>query len=453
MCQNKGVNRRKFLKRTAVAAWGAMSFPNIVPASAIGKDGAIAPSNRITLGFIGTGGHGYRKLLRGFLSASDTESEGKGGSSVQVVAVCDVDTLKRKRAQDRVEEHYTNQQTKGRFKGCMDYNDFRDLLARDDIDAVVIATPEHSHAIPVIQAAQSGKDIYCEKPLSYSIAEARAMVNAVRRYGRVFQTGSQQRSDRNFRFACELVRNGYIGEVQTVKIGIPGPPIECNLPGEPVPHYLDWDLWLGPALWRPYNAGLASPITGRPAGTDWRYYREYSGGGLTNWGAHHFDIAQWGMGMDDTGPVEIIPPDGKDYKQLTYKYANGIIMARIESDETISSRFSGVLFIGTKGRVEVTRRNLRTWPENLINNQIGPNEIHLYESKNHYTNWLSCILTRSKPICDVEIGCRSVTIGHLGNIAYQLERPLKWDPKQELFVNDPYANRLLSRPMRSPWHL
>ncbi|MHC4329657.1 MAG: Gfo/Idh/MocA family protein [Planctomycetota bacterium] len=332
----------------------------------------------------------------------------------------------------------------GTYKGCDTYGDFRDLLARDDIDAVVISTPDHWHAITVIQSAEAGKDIYCEKPLSQTIAEARAMVNAVRRYGRVFQTGSMQRSDWHFRLGCELVLNGYIGELKHVTVGVGGPAGNPPLPAQTVPDYLDWEMWLGPAQWRPYNEEL-SPHISKDHFPHWRNNSRFGGGGMTDWGAHHFDIAQWGMGMDESGPVEIIPPDGNDYKVLTYKYAGGVTMTR--------DKANGVLFTGTKGKVETNRGHLRTWPEELKNQQIGTDEIHLYESRNHYVDWLDAVRKRSKPICDIETGCRSVSVCHLGNIAYKLGRPLKWDPEREVFIADRGANRILSRPMRSPWRL
>jgi len=425
----KNYSRREFLKKTMAIAGGAAAFPYVVPSSAPGQ---AAPSGRITLGFIGMGKQSQH-LIRSFLNSPGT----------QTLAVCDVDKLKLKRAQDTVQEHYSKPNSTP-YKGCAAYGDFRELLARDDIDAVVIATPDHWHSITVIQAAQAGKDIYCEKPLAQTIAEARAMVNAVRRYVRIFQTGSMQRSDDKFRFACELVRNGYIGEVKTVTVGIGGPPEDKPLPAEPVPDYLDWDMWVGPAPWRPYNSDLSPHISfdGFP---NWRYHSDFGGGGMTDWGAHHFDIAQWGLGMDETGPVAIIPPDDKDYKVLTYKYANSVIMTRDNAN--------GILFTGTKGRVEVNRGYLKTWPETLQSQQIKPEEIHLYDSKNHYTDWLDAIRKRTKPICDIETGCRSVTVCHLGNIAYRLGRPLKWDPQREVFISDSKANRLLSRAMRSPWHL
>jgi predicted dehydrogenase len=270
------------------------------------------------------------------------------------------------------------------------------------------------------------------------------MVNAVRQYNRVFQTGSMQRSSREFRFACELVRNGYIGDIKHVTVGVGGPPEDKPLPSEPVPEYLNWDMWVGPAMWRPYNNDLAPHISfdGFP---NWRYHSYYGGGGMTDWGAHHFDIAQWGLGMDGSGPVEIIPPDGKDYKVLTYKYANGIPMTRDDAN--------GVLFEGTTGKVEVNRGYLKTWPDNLKDQAIGTDKVRLYDSNNHYTDWLDAIRKRAKPICDIEIGASSVTVCHLGNIAYRLRRPLKWDPQREVFLGDDEANRLLSRPYRSPWYL
>jgi len=426
----KNMNRRDFLRAAAGTAAAAAAFPYVVPASVLGAE---APSNRIVLGFIACGKQSQH-LMRAFLNSPGT----------QVVAACDVDKLKLERSSKGiVEKHYADKND-GSYKGCATYSDFRDLLARNDIDAVVISTPDHWHAVTVIESCKAGKDVYCEKPLCQTIQEARAMVNAVRLYNRVFQTGSMQRSSREFRFACELVRNGYIGDIQHVTVGVGGPPEDKPLPAEPVPDYLNWDMWVGPAMWRPYNNDLAPHISfdGFP---NWRYHSYYGGGGMTDWGAHHFDIAQWGLGMDGTGPVEIIPPDGKDYKVLTYKYANGIPMMR--------DKANGILFEGAKGKVEVNRGYLKTWPDTLKDQVIGPDQTHLYDSKNHYTDWLDAIRKRSKPICDIEIGASSVTVCHLGNIAYKLQRPLKWDPKREVFIGDDEANRLLSRTMRSPWHL
>jgi len=380
--KERGINRRQFIKSTIGTA-AAVSFPYVVPGSALGQASNVAPSERITLGFIGAGKQS-KHLMRSFLNSPGTH----------VLAACDVDKLKRARGKGIVEDHYAKK-TGGTYKGCDSYGDFRELLARNDIDAVVISTPDHWHAITVIQSAMAGKDIFCEKPLSQTIVEARAMVNAVRRYGRVFQTGSMQRSDWHFRLGCELVLNGYIGQLQHVTVGVGGPPQDKSLPAELVPDYLDWDMWVGPALLRPYNSEL-SPHLSWDGFPNWRHHSSFGGGGMTDWGAHHFDIAQWGMGMDESGPVEIIPPDGKDYKVLTYKYDSGVTMTR--------DKANGVLFTGTKGEVEVNRGRIRTSPENLKNQQIGPNEIHLYESRNHYVDWLDAIRRRSRPICDIETG-------------------------------------------------
>ncbi len=425
--KSKSINRRQFLKTTAAA----VTLPYIVHSSALGQRGRTAPSDRITLGFIGCGKQS-KHLMASFLNSSGT----------QVLAACDVDKLKLARGKGIVEKHYKGKT--GRDYTCDIYGDFHQLLARNDIDAVVIATPDHWHAITVIQSAKAGKDIYCEKPLSQTIEQARAMVTAVRRYGRIFQTGSMQRSDWHFRLGCELVLNGYIGDLKHVTVGVGGPPGDRPLPSEPVPDYLDWNMWLGPALWQPYNSEL-SPHLSWDGFPNWRNHSEYGGGGMTDWGAHHFDIAQWGMGMDESGPVEIIPPDGKDIKVLTYKYASGVTMTRDNAN--------GILFTGTKGKVETNRGHLKTWPDELKDIKLKPDEIHLYESNNHYVDWLDAIRKRTKPICDIETGCRSVTVCHLGNIAYKLGRPLKWDPEKEVFIGDVDASRLLARPLRSPWHL
>ena len=422
--RKRKIDRRQFLRRTTLISVGIIGFPYCVCSTALGKDGGVAPSNRINVGCIGMGGRGTSNM-RAFM----------GRKGTQVVAVCDVHANKRSKACHLVNQYYGN-------KDCGAYNDFRELVMREDIDVVSVNTPPHWHAIPSIEAAKSGKDVFCEKPLSLTIAEAQTMVNVVRRYERVFQTGSQQRSSWNFRFACELVRNCYIGELKTVTVNSGGAPRWCNLPPEPIPDYIDWDLWLGQAQWRPFNQRLL-------AHQGWGY-RDFAGGGMTGCGSHDIDIAQWGIGMDNSGPVEIIPPDGKDYKRLTFRYANGVTM--INGPFTTGKAWI-VLFTGTKGKVEVGRGHLRTWPDTLKNVKIGDNEIHLYKSNDHKGNFLDCVRTRRRTICDVEIGCHSIIVCHLGNVAYWLKRPLQWDPAREVFVGDDEANRLLSRPMRSPWRI
>lgn len=430
----KGINRRRFLKEAGGTAVGVLGFPYLVSSSALGKAGSVAASNRIIVACIGMGNQGTAHMgWRGGTvpNLGWVEPGGfMGSAEVQMAAVCDVDDRWLNQARDIANKYYGN-------KDCAAYKDYRELLARVDIDAVVTATPSHSNAMINIAAAGAGKDIYCEKPMSLTIGEARAMADAVRRYGRVYQMGTQQRSDRNFRFACELVRNGYIGQVKSVTIGVGGPARECDLPAGPVPDCIDWEMWLGTAPWRPFHPGLLRH--------GWMGYWDYGGGEMTNWGPHHFDIAQWGLGMDGSGPVEVIPPDGKDFKVLTYKYANGVIMTRDNAN--------GVLFTGTEGKIEVNRGHLRTWPETLARQKIKPQEINLYESKSHQGNFLECVRTRSKTVCDEEIGCRSVTVCHLGNMAYRLGRPLKWNPEKERFVDDDQANRMLKQPMRSPWRL
>jgi len=427
---SKQVTRRQFFRYTAAAA----AAPALIPRTAWSTVANLLPSNRITLGFIGVGKQGYY-LLRAFLQES----------GVQAVAVCDVDGLKLARAKELVEKKYSAERN---FKGCQAVVDYRQVLQRPDIDAVVIATPDHWHALQAIQAMRLGKDVYCEKPLSLTIGQARQMVQESRRWGRVFQTGSMQRSDSRFRFACELVQNGYIGDVKHVRVsvatGYKSHPVECDLPAELIPAELNWNLWLGPAPYRPFNAVLAPPISfdGFPY---WRDYFDYSGGGMTDWGAHHFDIAQWGLAMDQSGPVEIIPPDGKEFPRLTFRYRSGTLMTADFEDNVI-------IFTGTHGKVEVNRSYLKTTPENLLSVKIGPQEKHLYVSANHYADWISCLRTRQRPITDVEIGCRSVTVCHLGNMAVQLNRRLHWDPVQERFA-EAEANRLIVRAMRSPWEI
>jgi len=435
--KNKTMNRRGFFNRAAALGVGAMAFPALVPASALGRGGRTSPSERITMGFIGVGKQGTSPLLRSFLEFPQ----------VQVLAVCDVDSLKRERGRKMADDHYARVSEKD-YRGCAESGDFLELIHRDDIDAVCIATPDHWHAIMAIQAANAGKDIYCEKPLSLTIEEARAMVNATRQNGRVFQTGSMQRSDRLFRFSCELARNGYIGKIKRVIANVGGPSMECLLPAMETPEYLDWDRWLGPAPWRPYHSEL-SPHISNNIYPHWREYRDYSGGGMTDWGAHHFDIAQWGLGRDESGPVEIIlPKDPSGITELIYVYDDGIELHRAKAQGR-----SGVTFEGTEGTIFVDRHMMETTPESLMTQKLKANDIRLYDSRDHYADFLQAVQSRRKPICDVEIGCRSVTVCHLGNIAYQLGRSLKWDPVKEEFLNDAEADRLRSRPMRSPWTL
>ena len=428
-------SRRQFLKTSIVSA-AALGFPSIVPRHVFGKN---APGNRIVLGFIGCGKQGHY-LLRGFLNEPGT----------QVVCLSDVDKLKLQRNQKMAVNYYTQKSTTFGNPDIQTTGDYRELLARSEIDAVIVSTPDHWHGLNAVNAAKAGKDIYCEKPLAHNINEAKEMMYAARRYDRIFQTGSMQRSDAKFRHACELVRNGYIGDIKHVAVNVGGPPVDCDLPGLPVPDYLDWRRWLGPADYHPYHSEL-SPHISNDVFPNWRRYKEYGGGGMTDWGAHHFDIAQWGLGMDGNGPIQVIPPNGKDIKDLTYVYANGTTMSRTSKYDGMD--VNGILFVGSKGKIMVNRSYYKTWPNNLISHIISPNEINLYKSENHYTDFLKAVRSRKKPICDVGIGYSSVTVCQMGNIAYDLGRPLQYDQKKQKFINDAAANKLMGRPMRSEWHV
>jgi len=431
--KSKQLTRRQFIGRTIATGFAA---PFLLPSHIWQARGGASPNEKIVMGVIGTGKQG-RFLMRNFL----------GHPWVQMVAVSDVDTTRREHHRKMVDDFYSTK-TGRPYRGCKAYPDFRDLLQRDDIDAVIIATPDHWHAYQVIFAANQKKDIYCEKPLSLTIREAKLMVEAVRRNQRVFQTGSMQRSMRSFYRACMLVRNGAIGEIKEIYISVGGPSRWCDLPTEPMEPGLNWDMWLGQAPLRPYNSVL-SPRGVHDFFPNWRAYREYSGGGMTDWGAHHFDIAQWGLGMDHSGPVEVYPPDGKQFKYLTYRYANGVLMyhGRLEGYNY------GVVFVGTKGKICVDRGRFHSEPEDLSKVDLSKLPIQLYHSTNHYHDFLQAVRKRSRPICDVEIGARSVTVCHLGNLVYWNKRMVRWDPQKWEFVKDPEANSWLDREKRDPWKL
>lgn len=429
------MNRRQFLKSTLSAAIAA---PYFIPSSALGKDGFIAPSDRITIGCIGVGGMGTSNM-NGFL----------GIPEAQILAVCDVDTAHRNRARDKVNERYGN-------KDCATYNDFREVLARNDLDAISLAVPDHWHAIIAVAAARAGKDIYGEKPLAYTISEGRAVVDAVQRHGVVWQTGSWQRSQQHFRFGCELVRNGRIGKVHTVRVGLPqGNNIDNRgTQPAPVPEGFDYDMWLGPAPWRPYN----------PSRCHWnfRWISDYSGGQLTDWAGHHCDIANWGMNTEYSAPIAIegravypAAQDGLfDTPESYYfecKFAEGFTM--IVADRRQQPKGMGAHFIGENGWVYVDRSGIDAEPKSLLTSIIGPNEIQLYKSNDHHQNFLDCVRSRALTIAPVEVAHHSIMIGHLGVIAMKLGRKVHWDGSRERFVNDADADRMLSRPMRSPWHL
>ena len=447
--ENELSTRRDFLLSMA---FGAASFgvPYIVPNSAFGAN---APSNRITVGCIGNGNMGFTDL-QGLMHQDDT----------QILAVCDVNrgsfgykTAKqfrgREPARKLVNDYYAKKAGSGSYKGTDAYNDFRELLARDDIDAVSVTTPDHWHAIPTIMAARAGKHIYCQKPLSLTIAEGRAMVEAVRRYGVVLQTGSQHRSKDRMRFACELVRNGRIGQVQRVLTDLPRHGLRFEIDTwqpTPVPDGFDYDLWLGPAPWAPHHEHRCFYT--------FRFVQDCSGGETTNTGAHKFDIVQWALGTERTGPMEIedlgseFPKTGlfDTVSRIHFRarYANGVELICTPGGVGGAARFEG-----TEGWVHVSWNSFKTQPESLMNTVIGPDEIHLYKSLDHKRNFLDCIRSGRDPITPVEVGHRSASVCHLANIAMKLHRKLRWDPDEEHFINDEPANRLLSKPIRAPWHM
>ncbi len=421
-------SRRKFIGTTLSALAGI----SIVPRRVLGGNGYLSPSDQIAIGYIGTGKQGRGTLFRKFIEIPE----------IQITAACDVDTQKLSDFQQQVSSYYSeNKNQNNQIDG---YGDLRELLERKDIDAVIIATPDHWHAIASIFACEAGKDVYCEKPLALTVKEGRDMVKAARKNQRVFQTGSMQRSRDDFHRAAELVINGYIGDIEKIVVSVGGPPDACDQPAEPKPEHLDWNMWQGPAPQREYSSFFAPPMSwdGWPR---WRYCKHYGGGLMTDWGAHMFDIAQWAMGMDGSGPVEVIPPDGKDYQVLTYLYADGTPMVREDFGKGNAVRFEG-----SEGIIEVSRQFLNV-PENLKNQAIGENEIHLYKSRDHYRDWLDAIRQRSKPLCDVEVGHRTATVCNIGNIAYELNRPLRWNPKKEKFKGDREANKMLSREQREFW--
>jgi predicted dehydrogenase len=420
------ISRRRFHQ----AALASLAGP-IVATSAVRGDRA--PSAKINLGFIGVGTMG-RGHLGSFLGFAD----------VQVVAVSDVVSERRDNAKKMVDDHYTKK-NKTTNNDCNAYNDFRDLLAHKGLDAVVIATPDHWHAIPCVLAANAKKDIYCEKPLTHAIAHGRKVVEAVAANKVIFQTGSQQRSEYSgfFRKAAACIRSGRLGKVLTVHIGVGDPARPCDLPGQKAPPGTNWDLWLGPAPQREYNDALC------PRGVHnhfpaWRNYTEYAGGGLSDMGAHHFDIAQWALDMDASGPVKIEVPE-KGNVGLKFTYANGVQM--------FHGGPSGCTFTGSGGLIYVDRGQLHSFPASILTPRKGEKLVTLYEANNHRRNWLDCIKSRKPTICPAEVGHRTNTVCQLANIGYWLRRNLTWDPAKEQFVDDPAANKLVDREMRSPWKL
>jgi len=449
------MKRRTFLKTSGIAGASAIVVPTIVPSFVMGKN---APSNRLNIAQIGCG-----RMGRGDLGGVMRHEK------VRFMGVCDVDTKRMKEGKKLVMDNYAKMGKSNAVDVKM-YEDYRELLMDKDIDGVVISTPDHWHSQPAIEAAMAGKDIYLQKPTSLTIQEGRQLSDTVHRNGVIFQIGSQQRSAAQFRYACELVRNGRIGDVHTVKIGLPGDPGGDVEPDMPIPSQLNYDMWLGSTPYTQYTEKGVHPVEGygRPG---WLRREQFGAGMITGWGAHHLDIAHWGMGTEFSGPIEVeaeakFPKSGLwnvhgDF-MVKAKYANGANMI-VTGDFPNGVRFEGSegwIFV-TRGNYSVTdsdpvtfdanRKSLDASDPKLLQSEIGKDEINLYKSSNHYFNWVDSMISRAQPIAPVEVAHRSCSACLLGHIAMHNDGPLKWDPMKERFINNDKANEMLSRPQRYPY--
>ncbi len=423
-CSHNGWTRREFLRGTAVTAAGIVAAPNIITSAALGASKRAAASERITMGVVGVGGRG-RDVMKAFMSQPDT----------QVVAICDVFRDRRAQAQAMVNAHYGN-------KDCAAYIDFLELLARPDIDALLIATGDNWHSGVSIMAARAGKDMYCEKPMSVALTESRAVADEMKRLGRIFQCGTQRRSVGHFIFAVNLARSGKLGQIKEMQAEQAGAFLEgydTILPEEPEPsrEEFDWNRWLGPAAWRPYNKQY-------PTRGFWSGHWDFSGASINEWGSHTVDLCQWANNSDDTGPVEF----WREGDRFLARYANGARLVirnglrfgscpiRIDGDE-------GYVETGDSGEMEVS-------PKSLLGDRkfLGG-----YPPDDHARAFLDCVKSRQQPISNAEVAHRSISVCHVANICKRLGRPVKWDPAKELCIDDPQANRLLSRAYREPWYL
>ena len=427
------LTRRRFLQKTAAAAFAGAGAPQIIPSSVLGMGGATSPNNRITVGFIGTGDHGVNWNLGPYLRHKDA----------QVVAACDVDSNRLFRASETINDHHKNED-------CFTTKDFREILARKDIDAVMISTPDHWHTLISILAIQAGKDVQCEKP-TLTIDEGKLLIKAVRKHKRVFQTSTEDRAVPEYHRMAELVRNGRIGKLLRIEVILPQQPQQPGDPTpQPVPKELDYEMWLGPAPFAPYTRDRVH--------FNFRWIWDYSGGIICDWGTHLFDTAQWANDTDRSGPVEVegtgthwtggLYNTVRDY-DITYRYANGVVMTCKPGNPSLK-------FIGTDGWVGNTgwRGPVQASSPELLNSKISANEVRLYTNPNgEHDDFLKCVRSRKDPYFPVDIGHRVSTVCHLANIAIKLGRKLKWDPESEQFVGDKAANQLLDRPRRDPWQL
>jgi predicted dehydrogenase len=446
------ISRRDFLKRTTAGTAAAIAIPTIIPASARGADGSVAPSERITIGMIGVGDHGTKMDLQGFLHQD----------AAQVVAVCDVDRTLIDRAVALVAETYSARAPSGAFKGLFITQDWRELVARNDIDAVGVATPDHWHVLCSLAAMRAGKDVLCEKPLSLTVREGRVLANEAKRLNKITITASENRSKTNFLKMCELVRNGRIGNLKHIRVELPGGrwvrDMGIGLSQEPAPPpaTLDWIMWQGQVAHAPYSPGRLH--------FNWRWLSDYSGGMLTDWGAHMLDIAQWGHGTDLTGPISVegpgaFPADGYyntvSTWKLTYTYADGVtLFCTNREPNEVTPGFALVRFEGADGWIECDWLAIRASNDALLNDPLPENAIRLRTCPEaEHRDFLNCVKSRKPTYAPFEVGHRTITISHLGNICMKLGRKLAWDPEKEQFVNDTEANSMLSREMHNGWSL
>jgi predicted dehydrogenase len=472
------INRRRFLARSALGS-AALALPLMAPARLFGRPGTPSPNNRVNVALIGRGAMGSGHLRR--LA---------GDPGFQLLAVCDPDRTRRTAGQEAVEAAYANDRAAGRYRGCAAVNDYREIIARKDIDAVLIATPDHWHTKIAIDAARAGKDIYCEKPVSVTIAEGRRLADIVSRHKRIFQTGTQYRSIPMIRQVVEFIRGGGLGRIERVftqlfpinnwlrsgrfapyvkttspdQCGSSYPPMDFALPAEPVPEGLDWDLWVGPAPWRPYNS--LYHINPSPGVVPWSFDDAFGVTSSTWFLSHAADVIQYALGVEESGPVEIIHPDSGEYPTLTFRYGNGALMHFIQDWSEVKDRYHLLPDARLAGMFGGVILGERGWLTTLTNG--GPIEgapASLFEEmkmsrrevspgcNDHHANWLQCIHTRERPYCDAELGHRTSSIGHLTNIPFLVGRSLKWDPANEVFTDCDAANRLRSRATRAPWFL
>lgn len=430
------VSRRGFLASTLAATAG----PMILPSRVLGRAGSVAPSERIAMGFIGLGGQGSGHLFGGSWTYVTGGYLGRG--EVQVLGVCDLWRKKRESAKERVNLHYAQLAGTGSYTSCEAYRDFRDLIARADVDAVLMALPFHWHAPMAIMAVKAGKDVYSEKPIAITLEEGRTLADTVKRYARVYQAGTQQRSEYGgkFRRAWELVRNGYIGQLKEIYAYSPGGGFSANMqsasdPGIPVPDGFDWDLYVGPGPWQPYTGGNAN------CGV-FSY-------GDPNWGPHHFDTVQWVLEDEYAGPVEV----SYDNDHAVLRYENGVAVHACAYPGQGVGAVGGVCYVGTEGYVAVDRENIVSQPPGILEVQLKPSDRRAYDSKSHAGNFLECIRTRKRPTCGAETAHRSMSLVLLAGIATQLKRKMVWDPLKEEFPGDEQANRLRSYARRPGWEV